>query len=349
MTLERVAPRFDGGGRISFAEHTYRDPGPGELLLRVEANAVCGTDREQYYTGSKVTPGHEAVGRVAAAGADTRVAEGTRGAVYLMDFCGRCRSCRLGHTNQCLAKRADMGFTADGGYGPYEIVHESNFFPVPEEVTASEATLLLDVMGTSGHAIRRARQARPDIESVYIAGAGPIGLGLLVVARLTLGADVPVYISDLSPWRIEYAARLGGTPVAVGDLPQSPSGIDVAFDSTGNADARRVALDALGKRGVLVCVGHGSSLTLDVSRDLIAPERSVLGSEYFRYDEMPANLDLLRAHRDELGKVITHTFDVSDLAEAFETFLTGRSGKVVVTQQDTATQEGPATREGTAA
>ena len=349
MTLTRLAPRFDGEGRITFAEHTYRDPGPGELLLRVEANAVCGTDREQYYSGSQVTPGHEAVGRVAAVGPDTRVAEGTRGAVFLMDYCGQCRSCRLGHTNQCLAKRADMGFTADGGYGPYELVHESNFFPVPDEVTASEATLLLDVMGTSGHAIRRARRVRPDIESVYIAGAGPIGLGLLVVARLTLGAEVPIYISDLSPWRIEYAAELGGIPVAADGSSQPLSDIDVAFDSTGNADARRVALDALGKRGVLVCVGHGSSLALDVSRDLIAPERSVLGSEYFRYDELPANLELLLAHRAELGKVITHTFDVVDLAEAFETFLTGRSGKVVVTQQDTAHQEGPAAQENTVA
>ena len=57
------------------------------------------------------------------------VKEGTPGVVFLMDYCGECRSCRIGFTNQCLAKRADMGFTHDGGYGPYEVVHESNFFP----------------------------------------------------------------------------------------------------------------------------------------------------------------------------------------------------------------------------
>jgi threonine dehydrogenase-like Zn-dependent dehydrogenase len=125
-----------------------------------------------------------------------------------------------------------------------------------------------------------------------------------------------------------------------------PAEVDVAFDSTGNADARRIAIDVLGRRGVLVCVGHGSSLALDVSRDLIAPERAVLGSEYFRFDEMPANLDLLLAHRAELAKVITHTFDVADLAEAFETFLTGRSGKVIVTQGDA---DAPGRGEGGAA
>jgi hypothetical protein len=78
MSITAVAPRFDGGGKITFVEREYRDPEPGELLLRVEANAICGTDRA----------------------------------------------------------RNDMGFTADGGYGPYEVVHESNFFPVAEDVSA---------------------------------------------------------------------------------------------------------------------------------------------------------------------------------------------------------------------
>ncbi len=71
-----------------------------------------------------------------------------------------------------------MGFTQDGGYGPYELVHETNFFPVDADVGLADATLLLDVMGTSGHANARAQLVRPDIESAYIAGAGPIGLGL---------------------------------------------------------------------------------------------------------------------------------------------------------------------------
>ena len=93
--------------------------------------------------------------------------------VYLMDYCGECRSCRLGFTNQCMAKRADMGFTHDGGYGRYELVHQSNFFPVDERTDMADATMLLDVMGTSGHAIGRAQLLRTDIESVYIAGAGP--------------------------------------------------------------------------------------------------------------------------------------------------------------------------------
>jgi threonine 3-dehydrogenase len=329
-----MAPRFLGAGKIIFEERPVPSPGPGQLLLKVRANAICGTDRAQYSEGSAVTPGHEASGVVVAAGAGTSVGEGTPGVVFLMDFCGQCRSCRAGFTNQCLAKRADMGFTQDGGYGPYELVHESNFFPVDDGTDLVEATLLLDVMGTSSHAIARASLVRPDIESAYIAGAGPIGLGLLVMCKLTFGRDFPVHISDISPWRLSYAESFGAHAVDASQ-PDGLAGLepsDVAFDSTGRTTARQGALATLSKRGVLVCVGHGESLEIVVSDELIAPERAVLGSEYFRYDELPRNLELLRANRDLLARVITHRFDVSQIAEAFKTSMSGESGKVVVTQ-----------------
>jgi threonine 3-dehydrogenase len=336
MPLHAEAPSFRGEGKIVFVDREYADPGPGELLVRVQANAICGTDREQYYAGSEVTPGHEAAGTVELAGPGTATAKGTRGAVYLMDYCGQCRSCRLGHTNQCLHKRADMGFTSDGGYGPYEVIHESNFFPVPDDISAIEATLLLDVMGTSGHAISRVDRMREDVESVYVAGAGPIGLGLLLMVKLRYGNDVPVFLGDISAWRLDYAEQLGAIPVDASDsnnIVATVGTVDAAFDSTGKESARRAAMAVLGKRGVLVCVGHGEQLALDVSSDLIAPERAVLGSEYFRFDEMPGNLALLREHRAELAKVITDTYPVAEIGQAFDTFFSGQAGKVVVTQE----------------
>jgi threonine dehydrogenase-like Zn-dependent dehydrogenase len=334
MPTTFTAPIFTGEGEIAFGERVIRDPGPGELLIKVRANAICGTDRAQYLEGSAITPGHEAAGVVAAAGRDTTVSEGTTGVVFLMDYCGVCRSCRLGFTNQCTAKRADMGFTQDGGYGPYEVVHESNFFPIEERLSPSEATLLLDVMGTSGHAIGRAQLVRPDIESAYIAGAGPIGLGLLAMCKITFGKDFPVRISDISPWRLDFARTFGADTVDALD-PEAMQALepsDVAFDSTGKQVARRAALAALGQRGVLVCVGHGETITLDVSPDLIATERAVLGSEYFRYGELPKNADVLRANRDYLRRIITDEVDVADIAHGFEKFFAGQTGKVVVTQ-----------------
>lgn len=334
MTITAPAPRFLGDGRIEFVDREYADPGPGELLIRVRANAICGSERGQYFGGSDCTPGHEAAGEVVAAGPGTTTPEGHRGVVFLMDYCGRCRSCVLGATNQCADKGADMGFTHDGGYGPYELVREDIFFPVDADIPYATATMLLDVMGTSSHALDRAALVRPDIESIYIAGAGPVGLGLLVMARIRYAGRVPVYVSDLSEWRRDLAARLGGTPVDPAEL--SPGGAispaDVAFDSTGKQVARQSALGLLGRRGVLVCVGHGEGLELDVSQDLITPEHAVLGSEYFRFDQLAGNLQILREHRDLIERVITHTLPVESLQQGFEEFLGGRTGKVVITQ-----------------
>lgn len=333
MPITALAPRFLGGGKIEFVEHTYRDPGPGELLLTVEADAVCGSDREQYFEGSECIPGHEGAGTVLVAGEGTTTPVGARGAVYLMDYCGACRSCRLGLTNQCSAKRNDMGFTADGAYGPYEIVHESMFFPVPAGISAVEATLLLDVMGTSGHALARLRRMREDVTSLYIAGAGPVGLGVLAMAKVRL-PDAAVYISDFSRWRLDFVQSLGGIPV---DLTQEGSAsalsdIDAAVDTTGKTVARETALHLLGQRGVLVCVGHGEGLSLSVSPDLIATERTVMGSEYFTFGEMAANLETLLANRELFGRIITHQVPRSEISRAFDLFLGGETGKVVVVE-----------------
>lgn len=331
-----AVPRFVGGGVISFEDRPVSTPGPGELLVAVRSNAVCGTDREQFADGSAVTPGHEAAGSVVAVGAGVTVAPGTPGVVYLMDYCGSCRSCLIGATNQCLAKRADMGFTKDGGYGPYELVHETNFFPIGTDVPLRDAPLLLDVMGTSRHAIGRARSVHPDPTSLLIAGAGPVGLGVAAMATL-LAPDLDVYISDVVAFRLALGERLGATPLDVRDTglgaqlaAHGRREVDVVIDTSGKQAARQAALRLLAKRGVFVCVGHGEGLSLEVSADLIAPERAILGSEYFRYDELAPNLEILRGHHSFLNQIITHRFPVREISRAFDTFFSGESGKVLV-------------------
>ena len=333
-------PHFVGDGQINTITKPVPDPGPGQLLIRVEANALCGSERGQFHHGSGVTPGHEAAGVVVAAGSGTTTPAGTRGAIFLMDFCGECRSCRQGFTNQCLAKRADMGFTRDGGYGVYELVHENIFFPVGADISSTEATLLLDIMGTGGHAISRARLVRPDIRSVLIPGAGPIGLGVLAMAKLLLGQDVPVVLTDVVPFRLALAERMGGLPVSLADGGTLEQGLKhhglerphIAIDTSGRQAARRQALDALAERGVLVLVGHGEGLDLNASADMIGPERAILGSEYFAFRELAGNLPLLQTNRAYLGQIITHRFGVNEIQHAFELFFAGQTGKVVIEQ-----------------
>lgn len=340
MTPETMlTPSFAGEGRIAFVGKPISVPGPGELLIRVKANALCGSERGQFFQGSEVTPGHEAAGTVAAVGRNTNTPVGAKGVVFLMDFCGVCRWCRQGFTNQCLNKRADMGFTHDGGYGAYELIHENIFFPVDAETNETDATLLLDVMGTGGHAIARAQLVHPDITSLLIMGAGPIGLGVLAMARVIFGEGMPVYIPDVIPYRLALAERLGGRTIDLradnletGLRKHGAQAVDVVIDSTGKEAARQAGMEVLDKRGAFVCVGHGGGLVLDVSRQMIGPERAVVGSEYFRFDELPANLQRLREHRAYLSQIITHRFPVEAIQEAFELFWKGDTGKVVIEQ-----------------
>lgn len=332
-------PVFIGNKQIKFSEKKVPEPGSGELLLQVHANALCGSEKPQFFDGTPTTPGHEAAGTVVAAGPDTRTSVGTAGVVFLMDFCGQCRSCRLGFTNQCLQKRGDMGFNRDGGYGQYELVHESIFFPVPEEFSATEGTLLLDIMGTGGHAMERCQLVRPDIESLLVLGAGPIGLGVLAMAKIILGRQVKVFLTDIVPYRLKLAEQLGGLPIDVSKNTLSAGlkalgvdRVDMAVDTTGKQAARQDGLNALAQRGSLICVGHGEGITLKISPDIIAPERSVVGSEYFRYDELPANLRRLKQHRSYLNQIITHRFGVDEIQKSFDLFFGGETGKVIIEQ-----------------
>ena len=337
MTLRTMrAARFGGDSRITIVDVPLPEPGSGQLLLRVGANALCGSERGQFRNGASVIPGHEAAGVVVVAGPETRTAIGTPGVVFLMAFCGQCRNCLRGATNQCTAKRGDMGFNRDGGYAEYQIVDESTFFAAPAEMSATDATLLLDIMGTGGHAIERGRRVHDDIRSVHVAGAGPIGLGVLAMAKIILG-DLPVYISDVSPYRLALAEKLGGLPVDVsggtladGLTRHGISHVDLAIDTSGKGVARQAAMDCLEKRGAFVCVGHGEGLSLDVSRHLIAPEHAVLGSEYFCYDELPANVERLRDHRSYIAQIITHRMPLAEIQTAFELFFGGATGKVVI-------------------
>jgi len=335
-----TVPRFLGSGKIDTVQKPVPQPGPGQLLIQVHANALCGSERPQFWGGTDVTPGHEAAGTVVGVGVGTTTPIGTRGGIFLMDYCGECRSCRAGYTNQCLAKRGDMGFNRDGGYGVYELIHENLFFAIESDLSATEATLLLDVMGTGGHSIMRARRCHDDIRSILIPGAGPVGLGILAMAKIILGPDVPVVISDVVPYRLALAEKLGGLPVLSSEVTLSEGlkrhGLgapDVAIDAAGREEVRQECLALLAHRGVLVSVAHGGGLTIpNLYGDFVAREMTLVGSEYFAFHELEENYRLLKANREYLGQIITHRMGVHEIQNAFELFFAGSTGKVVIEQ-----------------
>ncbi len=195
-------------------------------------------------------------------------------------------------------------------------------------------------MGTGGHAIERCQLIRPDIESLLVLGAGPIGLGVLMMAKIILGQQVKVYLTDIVPYRLKLAEQLGGLPINVsktsikdGLKAHGAEAADVAVDTSGKQVAREEGHRALAQRGSLICVGHGEGISLKISPDIIAPERSVVGSEYFRLRRTRRQSALAQTqHRSYLNQIITHRFGVDEIQKSFELFFGGETGKVIIEQ-----------------
>jgi threonine 3-dehydrogenase len=329
------AARFLGEGRIELDERPAPVPAADEVLVRVHACAICGSDRTAYREGATVTPGHEIAGTVAAVGGDVAgLAEGDRGVVYLVDFCGRCRACRAGSPNMCLSRLRMYGFTADGGYADYVRVRAHCFRRVADDVPLDAATALLDLFGTARHALARGGFAAGA--DVCVLGCGPIGLGVIAAAR-ALGAG-RVHAVDVAAPRLELAARAGAVAIdgARGDAvaavrARAPDGVPLVVEAAGVPSTQRAAIELCGPGGRVVFVAHcGEPLAVRTSVDLIARERALVGSEYFPLAELAATEELVRAGRLDPAPLITHRVALAGIEDGFRRFFAGETGKVLV-------------------
>jgi len=326
---------FHGEGRITVEDAPIPQPRPGELLVQVHACAICGSDRGPWERGNTTTPGHETAGTVVAAGTDTSVATGSRGAVFLVAYCGLCAMCHAQSRGACLNKQGMIGFDRDGGFAEYVTVPERCFLPVHADLPLDAAALLLDATGTAMHALRRAGALDVPPQSALVMGAGPVGLGCVLALR---AVGVPnVLAVDIAPYRLEFAGCLGAVPIPGGDdavdaiRAALPGGPPLIIEASGNPAAQRQALDVLAAGGRLVVVGHSRApLELWTSRDLIQQEKMILGSEYFDPAEFAPNQQLVLDGTLCPTDLITHRLPLAEIEHAYRLFWAGETGKVLI-------------------
>jgi len=267
---------LEGAGLALVAGEIERpEPGPGEILIRVEACAVCRTDLH-VVDGELTEPklplvlGHEIVGTVAVLGAGvTRFALGARiGVPWLGWTCGQCRFCRSGRENLCDRARF-TGYTIDGGYAEFTVADARYCFPLPPRYDSAHAAPLL-CAGLIGY---RALVAAGDAERLGIYGFGAAAHIVAQVARWQ-GRRVFAFTRPGDDEGQRFARRLGAEWAAGSDQPP-PEPLDAALIFAPVGALVPTALAATAKGGTVVCAGIHMSPIPAFSYDLLWGERRI--------------------------------------------------------------------------
>jgi L-iditol 2-dehydrogenase len=312
---------FTGAGGIAIRDVPAPSAGEGEVLLRVSACALCGSDLRPLRLGWPVTPGHEIVGRVDQPG---HAWHGRRALVYIPVFCGACPECDRGDTHICRNATDLMGWQRDGGYAEALSVPEQCLLPVPDDIPDRLAPLLLDTIGTTAHGVRLARRIVPR-GGALVMGAGPIGLGAILVLRAM--GYAPIAVIEPGEHRAAFAASLGARRIAPGDA--AGQRFDLVVEASGKDAARQLAFEVVGRMGVILQFGESDAWTITENKAIRRNDFFLLRSFYFPVGDHAENVELLRAHRGDYERLVDAEAGFDGLATLFDDFKRGAQLKPV--------------------
>jgi L-iditol 2-dehydrogenase len=324
-------------------------PGPHEVLCRVRAIAICGTDPhiiQGHYPGFwpqdwPLIPGHEWCGEVVELGpgaADFGWEAGVRVAGTSHAACGFCRKCVEGRYNICerfgdLRVHRQYGHNVDGAYAEYVVHSIKSVFAVPDELSDEEAAML-DPAAIALHTVKRGRHSPGD--TVVVVGPGVMGLLVAEFARAT-GAGRVIVVGRGA--RLAKAASLGhetvdftaGDPVEAVREMTGGFGAEVALECSGDAAALGRCCELVRKGGRVAVIGIPMESAGIPLQRVVLDEIDVVGVRAAA-GEMPEAIALVTAGRIRLRELITHRFGLEDFADAYATFTERRDGalKVIV-------------------
>jgi threonine 3-dehydrogenase len=318
--------------------------GPGEVLLKVKAAAICGSDVHIYHSSptmmSMIRPplifGHEACGEVVKVGERVTGLElGDLVAVETHIYCGICYQCQTGGRHVC-EKGIVFGVHTDGAFAKYARIPETVCWRLPKD-TSPDLGAILEPMGVALHGVMSGEIAG---RSVVIFGCGPIGIFALQ-AVTALGAT-KVFAVEVAPARLKLARQCGPDAVFINPAEIDPveaiveatdgRGVDVCLEYSGSSQALKQALRVVRPRGRVSLVGVPSRpVELDVYPNIISKETEVLGiSGRLLWQSWWQVRELLSSGMFDPTKVITHRFPLVDFATAIELAAGGETGKILL-------------------
>ena len=343
---------FLGNRNIEIRNFPDPAPGPGEVVVRMRASGMCGSDLKFYRPppgeaqkalglGGNAEPfiaGHEPCGEVVARGpgvAEREAPIGQRVMDHHYAGCGVCRHCRVGWSQLCREGIVVYGVTANGGHAEYLKVPARTLVPLPDELSFDAGAAIACGTGTAWSALHRL-----DLQgnhTIAVFGQGPVGLSVTLLAA-AMGARVIAL--DTGEERLARAKEFGADVLinpkntenvvqAIRDLTHG-LGADLALDASSSPVARQQAVRSVRTWGKACFVGEGDTVTLDVSNDLLRRQVTLIGSWTF---STVGQADCARYIADrgiDVDRLFTHSWKLDQAEEAYRLFDAQTSGKGVI-------------------
>lgn len=316
---------------LEIADQPMPVVGEGEALMHVSACGICGSELDAYRHKSPRRPpplimGHEFCGELVSVNGDGPFKAGDKVVCNALVACGECVRCKRGEPHLC-AKRQVFGMHRMGAFAEYVNVPLSALLRWDPAMPASVACLA-EPLGNGVHVVNLVRSLQP--KTVLVIGAGPIGLLAMQAFQSLLGCTV--ISADLSPQRLEVAARLGAARVVdprAEDVVKvtldmtDGEGADVVVDAVGAGITKKQAVQAARPGGAAVWIGlHENPMDGFMTYEVTLPEKRVFGSYAATQSDMQVALDLMAGGKVEAASWVD-TYELGRGVEAFNRMLAG--------------------------
>ena len=314
-----------------------------QVILKMKAAGLCGSDLRPYRSTleglgprASVIGGHEPCGEVVELGPEARnVRVGDRVMVHHYSGCGRCEHCLSGWAQLCPNGMTLYGSQAHGAMAEYQLVEDHMCVPMPDGLSYAEGAACSCGTGTAYQALRRLGVSGRDTFAVF--GQGPVGLSATLFGAASGSYVIAV---DPIPERRALAMKLGASetidpnevdPIEVIRSATHGRGADATLDATGVAEVRAQAVRSTRVWGRSCLVGEGGTVTFDATNDIIHRQVTLMGSWTFSTVVLEELGHYVVDRGIPLRDMITRTFTLDQVAEAFADFEAGAPSKYVVT------------------
>lgn len=320
-----------GGGKAWLTEQDVPAPEGNQVIVKIHAAPICGSNMWAFHgQGEWVNNGHEASGEVVAVARSQRVKVGDRVVLAPLAACGICEKCLRGDVIFCINRPAIHGMFAQ-----YTRVADAMCVRLADDIDYVLGSLMCCCLGPPYEAIKRLAVRAYD--TLVISGLGPVGMG---ATALAVFSGVRVIAIDPVPYRLEKARDIGAEIVLSPDDPQfrqllmqatNGRGVMAGVECSGRSEALRLLIDLAGIRGKIAIIGENQAqVPIVPSDDFIRKGTTLLGCWHMNLNDAADLQRFIRRRRGLASKLVSHTFGFDQVQQAFETFASRQSVKVVL-------------------